>query len=201
MRQLTTVCLLSTAMIGGLMFGAVAGAAPTIWNGPDVTFTKQAFADPTDPANQDVLTPNVALTRGSVEGIYNAAVEASYQNLGGGAGPSPVGTLWALGTTADIGSLTFDNWFNTVGTSSSVQGPINSVGVDMVLHLVTDDIYIDLKFLEWGQGSGSGGTFSYTRSSAPVPEPTGLALAAVAGLAVFGFRRRSLNCELNRKSK
>lgn len=199
MRQLTTVCLLSTAMIGGLMFCAFAGAAPTIWNGPDVTFTKQAFADPTDPANQDVLTPNVALTRGDIQGIYNAAAEASYQNLGGGAGPSPVGTLWALGTTADIASLTFDNWFNTVGTTSPVQGPINSVGVDMVLHLVTDDIYIDLQFLEWGQGP-SGGAFSYTRSSAPVPEPTGLALAAVAGLAMFGFCRRSLNCKLNRQS-
>jgi len=182
---------LLTALAALCFVAGVAEAAPTIWDGPNVTFTKNGFVDSSDPANQDFLTPNVSLTRGNVEGIYNASAEANYENNGGGSGPSPVGTLWALGTTADIDSLTFDNWFNTVGTTSVVQGPINSIGVDMVLHLVTDDIYLDISFLEWGQGSGSGGSFSYTRSSAPVPEPTGVALAALAGLAVFGFRRRS----------
>ena len=35
----------------------------------------------------------------------------------------------------------------------------------MVVHLITDNIYIDIKFTSWGQGSGAGGGFSYERST------------------------------------
>jgi hypothetical protein len=34
----------------------------------------------------------------------------------------------------------------------------------MVVHLITDDIYIDIKFLSWTSG-GAGGGFSYERST------------------------------------
>ena len=53
--------------------------------------------------------------------------------------------------------------------------PPCQVGNDMVLHLITDDIYIDIKYLSWTQ-NGQGGGFSYQRSN-PVctvfpPAPT-----------------------------
>jgi len=37
-------------------------------------------------------------------------------------------------------------------------------GQDVLLHLITDDIYIDIKFISW-QGGSAGGGFSYERST------------------------------------
>ncbi|MCL6266268.1 putative metal-binding motif-containing protein [Flagellimonas myxillae] len=44
---------------------------PTIWDGPDFDFEKEANADWTDPDNQDILTENVAITRQNDGPIYN----------------------------------------------------------------------------------------------------------------------------------
>ena len=48
-------------------------------------------------------------------------------------------------------------------------------GVDAVVHLITEDIYIDIRFLSWTTGNGQGGTggggFSYMRST-PAPVAT-----------------------------
>jgi hypothetical protein len=66
-----------------------------------------------------------------------------------------------------------------------------------VVHLISDDIYLDINFTSWTQGGDvNGGGFSYTRSTpgaSPVPEPataTLLVLGAAAGMAV---RRRKHN--------
>jgi hypothetical protein len=42
--------------------------------------------------------------------------------------------------------------------------PPSMVNQNMVVHLITDDIYIDLKFTSWSSSS-SGGGFSYQRST------------------------------------
>src|SRR6185436_13721731 len=42
-------------------------------------------------------------------------------------------------------------------------------GVAAVLHLKTDDIYLDIKFTSWSSTSINGGGFSYERSS-PAPQ-------------------------------
>lgn len=149
-----------------------------IWSGLTYTFEKEAFADWSDPSNQDRITDNVWITRGDSRGIFNIAQEAAYQGFDT-SGPSPVDTEWAFGTTADIGTLTFDTWAMTAAGS-----PPSLVGQDMVVHLVTDDIYVDIKFLSWGQGGGAGGSFSYIRA---VPEPTSIILLSLAGLLI---RRR-----------
>ena len=39
------------------------------------------------------------------------------------------------------------------------------VGKNYVIHLITDDIYIDLKILSWSSGQNGGGGFSYERST------------------------------------
>jgi len=135
---------------------SVESPSPNIWTGPKIIFEKEAGSDPTLEENQDRITDNVWITRGNSGGeIYNAVLEeSSTQNV------SPMGTEWALGTTADLASLTFDSFRGTIS-------PSQVVGEDMVLHLIEDDIYIDIKFLSWNGGGrqGNGGAFSYERST------------------------------------
>lgn len=138
---------------------ATSSFATEIWTGPSLEFSKAPLADPSMAANQDRITEGVWITRGSVRGLYNAASESSQ------GATSPAGTMWAVGTTADLGTLTFDTWLNTVAPNPPAVGPPDSVGVDLVLHLVESDIFIDLRFTEWGLGNGGGGSFAYVRST------------------------------------
>ncbi|MCO6477816.1 MAG: T9SS type A sorting domain-containing protein [Phaeodactylibacter sp.] len=126
----------------------------TIWEGPKITFTKPNNADFTIEENQDRITDNVWITRGTTMGIYNIKIENGYTT-----NSSPADTEWAFGTTASISSLAFDDWQTTVNSN-----PPGMVGQDMVLHLISEDIYIDLRFLSWSVGTAGGG-FSYERST------------------------------------
>jgi len=129
----------------------------TEWTGPTITVTKADFADWTLPANQDALTANVILTRADNRGIFNIAQETEFDNNNY---TSPIDTEWAIGTIADgVGTLTFDTWDNTHGVD-----PPSIINVDVVLHLITDDIYIDTKITAWTSG-GAGGGFTYERST------------------------------------
>lgn len=124
----------------------------TIWSGPTVTFEKASGADPDLAENQDRITNNVWITRDNDGGqIYNIATEAEADKDN-----SPAGTLWALGTTAEINDLTFDKFRSTIR-------PQNVVGRNMVLLLVEDEIAIDVLFTGWA-GNQNGG-FSYERAS------------------------------------
>ena len=164
----------------GLFGGAFSIQAAEVWTGPKITFSKPAFANPTLAENQDRITSNVWLTRGEEAGIYNAATEAAYLS-----NVSPADTEWSLGTTAEIGSLIFQDWRTAIGLD-----PPNSVGQDLVLHLITDDIYLDIKFMSWGMQPDAGGFFSYERST-PIPEPAtwGLVVAAASCWAALARRR------------
>jgi len=127
-----------------------------IWTGPPLTFAKADGADWTLQANQDRITSNVWLTRKNSSGLFNIVSESSHTK-----GVSPADTEWAYGTTADIGSITFASWGTTNGDN-----PPGMVNQDMVLHLITDDIYIDIKYLSWANGgTGGQGGFSYVRST------------------------------------
>jgi len=136
--------------------------AQTEWTGALTTFTKTNNADWTLPANQDQITSNVSITRANNRGLFNIIVET--QAGQGGNGPQPSDTEWAFGNISDgIGSLTFTTW----GAAHSASGsgdPSSLIGQDMVVHLITDDIYIDIELLSWS-GGGSGGGFSYERST------------------------------------
>ncbi len=129
--------------------------AQTIWNGPIMTFTKPGFSDPTLEENQDRITDNVWITRANTQGLFNAKTESNYNGE-----DSPADTEWAEGTTTDIASLSFSPWVDAVAAN-----PPGNLNKNFVLHLITDDIYIDIIFTQWGQGSGSGGSFKYTRST------------------------------------
>ncbi|MCB0734097.1 MAG: T9SS type A sorting domain-containing protein [Flavobacteriales bacterium] len=125
-----------------------------IWTGAKKTFTKANYADYTKPANQDRITDTVWITRKTDQGIFNIKTSTGYAT-----NSSPRDTKWAFGTTSNISSLNFRDWQSAVGSN-----PPGMVNRDMVVFLVSDSIYIDIKFTSWTQG-GAGGGFSYTRST------------------------------------
>jgi hypothetical protein len=153
-----------------------AGRAVTVWDGPLISFAQPGGADPSQAANQDRLTANVWLTRGSGQGLYNAKTETGFVHSF-----SPADTEWANGSLADLASLTYTDW-NSWAKSVN-RGPPSTVGVQAVLHLKSDDIYLSVKFTSWPMGSGG---FSYVRSTpgAVAVEPA-VTLASPAEGAVF----------------
>jgi len=159
MKMTTTARITAAVLTAGLLATAAATEAATIWTGPRITFSKASADDPRLPASQDRMTPQVWITRASTQGIYNAQSEAGYDDA------SPADTEWAYGTTAALPSLTFKPWVEWNG-----KNPPITVGTDAVVHLISDDIYIDIKFTAWGQRVGS---FAYQRStpSAGPPPP------------------------------
>lgn len=140
-------------------------AVPLVYTGHAVAFSKASFADQTDPANQDLIVNGMAITRGSSAGLFNAAVEQSFIS-----NTSPVGTRWAFKNNnggqepgaSDWASLTFDDWQTALGGGGNLATNILDGGG--VVHLVEQDIYLDIRFTAWGVGSGAGGSFTYERS-------------------------------------
>src|SRR6185436_6238131 len=152
-----------------LLLLAISGHAATVWNGPTISFTKSNYANPLLAENQDRLTTNVWITRGSSQGLFNAKTESSFTHY-----VSPSGTEWANGSLENYATLTYTDWNHwAAGVNPS---PPSTVGVQAVLHLIADDIYLSVRFTSWsggapGGGPTSGGGFAYLRST-PVPEPT-----------------------------
>ncbi len=138
--------------------------AQTNWTGPLITFTKANNADHTLAANQDRITSNVWITRANTRGLFNIVRESIAGEDGDG--PQPSGTEWAHGNISDgVDTLTFTTWGLAHVDDDGNGRPPTLIDRDMVVHLITDDIYIDIKLLTWSSG-GSGGGFSYERSTA-----------------------------------
>ena len=168
--------------------------AAVIWStGPnDVIFSKVANGDPTQAANQDRIIANVWITRGASSGIYNAKTETLF------AASSPADTQWAVSSlnnnpifsygqgATSHDNLTFTTWTTAYGGGGVLNTNITTHSA--VVHLVSEDIYLDIQFTAFG-GSGSGGAFTYQRAAAPVPEPATLGLLA-GGAALMRSRRK-----------
>jgi hypothetical protein len=151
-------------------------AVPTVWSGPSITFTKTGSdpGDPTDPLNQDRLTNNVWLTRGGDAGMFNVAPghEDIYVRF-----TSPADTAWATSVMAansgktiaasNWQQLSFTDWAPAYGGPGP--GLIGNIKLDAVVHLLTDDIYLDLTFTAFD----SSGNFTYDRSTPAAAAPTG----------------------------
>lgn len=135
--------------------------ASTVWTGPTISYSQPA-PDPTQPANQDRLTDHVWITRGLTAGIFNASTETTYTHYF-----SPADTEWADGTTANYASLSYTNW--EAWARDLHGGPPNTIGVNAVVHLISENIYLDIQFTSWGMQSAGG--FSYIRSTPTVAPP------------------------------
>ncbi|MDB6066393.1 MAG: Glucose/sorbosone dehydrogenase-like protein, partial [Pedosphaera sp.] len=148
--------------------------AATVWNGPLITYT-QPSPDPTQAANRDQLTPNVSLTRAVSSGMFNGVTETIYTH-----DLSPADTEWAVGSLADYATLTYASWEITGGGNPVITLP----GQQLVVHLISDDIYLSLKFTALG-GHFAGG-FSYIRSTpAAANVPPTVAIFSPANGASF----------------
>jgi hypothetical protein len=141
-----------------------------VWSGLSFTFTNPGGIVPPPAEHIDEITPNVALARGLIEGLYNAAKENGWNDSG------PLDTEWATNinnpgkaiSAANFADLEFDSWLDAYG------GQIGNtiVNRNAVLRLVSDNIYLDIRFTNWQQRGGGG--FAYMRAVAPVgPMPTG----------------------------
>lgn len=159
---------------------AVSHAAPVVWNGPPKVFFKADFADWTLASNQDRITDNVWITRQNRNGIFNIRQESEYNRP-----QSPIDTEWATGSAADYESLTFTDWLTWNG-----RNPRNDINLGAVLHLITDDIYIDIEFLAW-TGQRNGGGFAYERSTVPLPTSLVLLASGIAGFIGLRCRKKS----------
>ena len=127
--------------------------ALTLWEGANMTFTKPNGADSSLAENQDRITENVWLTRGNQGVLYNAVNEGAANN-----NSSPVGTEWAEGSFADLASLNFTNFRSACPNNK----PKEVVGIPLVLHLIQDDIYIEITITDWAQGKVGGFTYQRT---------------------------------------
>jgi hypothetical protein len=175
MKQNFTVILLLTVCL--------AVKAATIWDGPTLTFTKNDGTDGSNPADQDRLTANVWITRGTSQGLLNVAEENFFTR-----GMSPTNTEWADGLLADYATLSYTDWTTWAGSHG---GPPLTVGAAAVVHLISDDVYFSVTFTSWGQHPGSGG-FSYVRSTPstkppPPPELTITNFATASGVVSFSY--------------
>ncbi|MDE0838445.1 MAG: PQQ-dependent sugar dehydrogenase, partial [Kiritimatiellae bacterium] len=128
--------------------------AATIWDGPLITYS-QPGGDPTQSANQDPLTANVVITRALTQGIFNLVNEAAYVKH-----TSPTDTEWAVGDLSNATNLSYTTWQLVDGIGKPV---LNLPNQQLVLHLVTDDIYLSAKFTALGDHGA--GLFTYIRST------------------------------------
>jgi hypothetical protein len=186
---MTRIALVAVAM---LVF-AEGAAAQLVFTGLDYNFTKPNGADTGDPQFQDRLTQSVWLVRGDSQGLFNKKTETEWNAT------SPQDTEWATyinnpGETiaaTNWASLDFDNWIDAYGGTGGGNLPTRLTGGNAVLHLIPEDIYIDVRFTSWAAGrDAEGGGFSYLRSVITVPEshPIGLAALGLFGLAFNNCR-------------
>ena len=150
--------------------------AQNLWTGPMIQFQKSNYADWTLAENQDRITDSVWITRANNRGIFNIVLEEEYDK---DTKLSPLGTEWAIGSIADgIENLEFTTWNLT-----NLNPPPEEVGIHKVLHLISEDIYIDIVITAWtpgggGSGTGFGGGFTYLRSTPPISNTQALNISS-----------------------
>lgn len=142
----------------------------TIWNGPNITWTKSG-STPSD----TIIPGKVVLTRGGRDVLYNTAAGESFAN----GISSPKDTEWAFGSIANATSLSYQSLDSM--RNGFLAGIL--VGNQMVMHVISQDIYISITFTVWG--SHGAGTVSYTRSTAPAAATPSVTITNLASNAVF----------------
>jgi len=159
-------------------------AAPILWTGSSITFS-QTVANST---SRDVIIPGaVELTRNNSKWLFNPAGGDPGNRAG-----SPANTLWAFATNAPGVPITSLAQVTNLAYKSFDLYRNGSLDVvllgnkQMVMRIVSQDIYIPVKFTAWpGHAPAAGtGRFAYIRSTAPpvsiTNPPSGAVFAAPA---------------------
>jgi hypothetical protein len=183
--------------VGLVALSASAFAEPIIWTGPSIVFEKPDFADWTLAINQDRLTDNVWLTRRDIFPLINIRTA---EDVICDVNMTPCDTEWAFGptqsgnpgpiTASNHASLSFTPFVAALGSGVGDNALKFGPGV---LHLISDDIYLNIQFTSWTPGRNGGGGFRYIRSTPaqePVPEPASATLFALGALAVAASAAR-----------
>jgi hypothetical protein len=149
-------------------------AAVQVWSGLTLSFSKPDGANGALPENQDVIAPSTAFARGETAGLFNAAAEAGWNGFG------PKFTEWATDLVegnegqnifaVNHTNLEFTDWLSAYGGGGDHALHLRLQGRNAVVHLIEEDIYLDLKFSFWSAAS-SGGGFAYMRAEPPAPVP------------------------------
>jgi hypothetical protein len=163
-----------------MIFAALAtqvGHASTLWTGPNITYSQvgPATAGTMYTGTPDVLIPGaVSIARNGNGPLYNPAAGETASDFS----TSPADTMWAFSSSTStdpaviLANLPPPSSFVTF--ASLKNGALFNVidNRQMVVHLVSQDIYLALKFSNWNH-QFHGGNFTYTRSTpAAVVAPT-----------------------------
>src|SRR5260221_13012018 len=155
LSQLSGKCL-RYALLAFAFASPLAQAAPTLWTGPNITYTQPA------PGAADVLIPGkVSLARGSTGPLYNPAAG----ELGSDLISSPKDTMWAFGELSSYSSLSYVTFASLRGANASFNLSALITNKQMVVHLTNEDVYVAVKFIYWIKGLHSGSGFAYVRST------------------------------------
>lgn len=136
------------------------------WNGEECVpietatcdmYTPFDFTHSDDGDEEDCITDDVCLTRGSGGPIYNGATEDEAAS-GGCASTSPEGTEWAPGPCFGNAGPFEPGFAAATGCS-----PQSAVGETLCLRIVATDEYYDIDMTSY-TGGGGGGGFAYTRT-------------------------------------
>jgi hypothetical protein len=132
--------------IAGAQFAGNATNSPNTYTARSIDYRPSVF---------DVIGPGLTLTRDNQLGLFNANVEAQYDN---NEHDSPVGTLWnAEGWSPGFNTRSFSTLRSTLN---------NQIGnyilpAELIMWDTINDNYYKFDFSQWGEG-GDGG-FAYTR--------------------------------------
>ncbi len=145
---------------------ALSNYGATIWNGPNLTYTKST-STPTD----TILAGKVVLKRNGSGPLYNTALGEKSPGTG-----SPKGITFAFGDIGNFSSLTFQS-LDSLRNGNLAARILNQ---QMVAHIVDGDIYFPITFKTWGTHGQGGGTVSYVRATAAAVTPPTVSLISPA---------------------
>ncbi len=164
-RLFSVLHIVRIAALAMVMMTVSLANASTVWTGPNFTYVQPS------PGAADVLVAGVvSLARGDNMPLYNLAAGETFYN----GTTSPTDTTWAFGSIADYQTLTYTN-FATIRAGHTGPGGVFGAYIKnkpMVVHIVSQDIYLALEFTAWADFHVSGSGFTYIRSTPAVTPPT-----------------------------
>jgi hypothetical protein len=145
----------------------------TVWTGTNITFTQNS------PSPSDTITAAVALSRGGNGPLFNTAAGETGSDFVS----SPTDTEWAFGSISNYASLTYQP-LAAIRNGAVPNFSAAILNQPMVLHLISENIYLSIKFTSWGRFFAGG--FSYTRSTpAPVAPTPNVSITSPTNGATF----------------